>query len=147
MNAKSETDTRRPGRARWIAAGFLGALAASVLTVIYTGLMVESTPSEFHAGFRALTFNVGETREVEFFFETEAAWPMARLELTLPVGIVAPADGRLSRPVAAAAGSNRFVLELEGTGPGQGYVVARLVGEAPIALDRVFVTVVAADAD
>ena len=147
MNANSENKKRRTAAANWIAAGFLVAFVASVLTVLYTGLMVEGTPSEFHAGFRSMTFNVGEMREVEFLFEAESASPDARLELSLPPGIVAPADGRLSRPVAVAAGSNRFSLALSGTGPGQGYVVARLIDDEPIALDRVFVTIVEVPAD
>ena len=45
---ETESGTRRP---RWIALGFVGAFAASVFTVIYTGLNVGGYSSaEFDAG-------------------------------------------------------------------------------------------------
>lgn len=147
MNSQSEKSPAGAGRARWIAAGFVGAFAASVLTVIYTGLMVEGRPGEFDAGFRSITLAPGETREIELRFESPAAFETAQLRLSLP-GILEPAGrgdaaASLERTVAVAPGANVYAVSVRALAAGGGYLEARLTGEAPIALERVFVTVAA----
>lgn len=130
----------RTGRARWIAAGFIGAFAASILTVITTGLNVEGRRAEFDSGFRSVTLAPGERRSIELEFESEAAHPEATLELTLPpmLELVAATE---ARPVAVVPGSNRFAIEIRADEIGSGYIVARLQADVPIGLYRVFVTV------
>jgi hypothetical protein len=64
----------------------------------------------------------------------------AVLLLELPA-IVAPAGGGLTRPVVVVVGENAYSVDLRAVAEGSGTVVARLIGEAPIALERVFVTV------
>lgn len=145
MSAKPGEAAGLSGRARLVAAGFIGALIASVLTVIYTGLMVEGSPSDFDASFRSITLAVGDTREIELYFEADAAAPDATLELLLPAGIVELVGGATERPVALRPGDNRVAVTVRATAPGQGYLVARVGAATQIGLERVFVTVVAGD--
>ena len=145
MSAKPGEAGGRSGWARLVAFGFLGAFIASVLTVIYTGLMVEGSSSDFDASFRSITLAVGETREIELYFEAAAAAPDARLELILPAGIVELVGGTTEQPAALEAGDNRLVVTLRATEPGQGYLVARVGAATQIGLERVFLTVVEAE--
>jgi hypothetical protein len=134
------------GKLRWIAAGFVGAFAASVLTVIYTGLMVEGSRSDFDAGFRSVTLSVGETQTVELVFESPLAHPAATLELVLPE-FAGPAEQpelrELTRSAALDYGRNVYSVELVGVSPGSGYLVARVIADEPVGTYRVFVTVTA----
>ena len=50
MNQSANLDTDSKRKLRWIAVGFIGAFALSILTVIYTGLNVEGVLGEFDAG-------------------------------------------------------------------------------------------------
>jgi hypothetical protein len=132
--------------ARWIAAGFVLAFAASVFTVIYTGLMVEGSRAEFDAGFRTLEIGVGELGEARFFIESEVAAAAATLELEVPdiLEPVAPGGAAAgSRRVAVVPGRNEFAVELRAVAAGSGYVIARVAGDEPIGRDSVFVTVTA----
>lgn len=132
-------------RARWIAAGFILAFASSILTLLYTGLRVEGPRSEFKAGFRSVTLAVGDKRSIELGFEAAAREPDARLELELPPMlelVEQPGDRKPVLPVALEPGDNRFTVTVRATAAGMGYLVARVAGESPVGLDRVFVTVV-----
>jgi hypothetical protein len=129
--------------ARWVAFGFLFAFAASVLTVIYTGLMVEGSRAEFDAGFRSVEMRLDEVQAIRFYFDSDRAHAAARLELELPP-MLEPATaggGSGARAVAIEAGSNEIAIELRAVAVGSGYVVARVSGEEPIGRDSVFVTV------
>lgn len=146
MNADSGSRNWRFGTARWVAAGFIGAFAASVLTVIYTGLMVEGSRAEFDPGFRTLEMQVGEVREARFVIESDIADADATLELELPGMLepVVPGGDSAARRVAVVPGSNEFAVELRATAAGSAYVIARVVGDEAIGRDSVFVTVTAA---
>lgn len=133
--------TARTSRARWIAAGFIGAFAASIFTVIYTGLNVEGTTAEFDAGFRSVTLAPGERREIELTFESSAAYPESMLELTLPPMLELATANGARQPVAVAPGANRFTVEVRAVEAGSGYIVARVRADVPVGLDRIFVTV------
>ena len=130
--------------------GFVLAFAASVFTVIYTGLMVEGTRAEFDAGFRTFEMHLDEVREARFFIESEVADADATLELELP-DIVEPVSpgggGAWQRRVTVVRGSNEFGVELRAVAAGSGYVQARVSGKEAIGRDSVFVTVTAAGAD
>jgi hypothetical protein len=139
---QSELPRGWSGRANWTAAGFLGAFAASVLTVIYTGLMVEGSRSDFDSGFRSVTLAPGAVASVVLAFEVPAGVDQARLDLSLPDVVLAignPGEGEL----ALTPGLNQITIELRAVGEGSGYVIARLMADEAIALERVFVTVAA----
>lgn len=140
MKPKSETKTAKGRKARLIGFGFVFAFLLSVATVIYTGLMVEGSRADFDVGFRSLTLAPGDVATVRLVFEAEAAAADAVLLLELPP-MLAPAAGGLTRPVEVVAGENAYTVELRAVAEGSGTVVARLIGEQPIALERVFVTV------
>jgi hypothetical protein len=145
MNADSETHDTGVGKAHWIGAGFVLAFAASVFTVIYTGLMVEGARSEFDVGFRSVTLALADVRSVKLYFDSPAAFSEVRLEVTLPEMLeLADSAGLAVTPlrVALEPGTNELAVDVRATTLGSGYLVARVIGDEPIALDRVFVTVI-----
>lgn len=128
----------------WIAGGFIGAFAASVLTVIYTGLMVEGRPSEFDAGFQSVTLHPGETGLVPVIFEVRVAVSDVRLELTLPAMLEEATDPHATQAgslLSLNPGKNEVAIAVRAVGAGNGYLIARVLGDEPVALERVFVTV------
>jgi hypothetical protein len=146
MNPNSDIDPQSVGKARWIGAGFVAAFAASVFTVIYTGLMVEGTRSEFDDASRFVTMSVAEEYEIELFFESPAAFEDISLEVSLPemLELVGPGWSRAaSRPVSLEPGPNELAITVRATAAGKGYLVTRVIGDKPIGLNSFFVTVVA----
>jgi hypothetical protein len=146
MNSRSELRAGASNRARWVAAGFLGAFAASVLTVVYTGLMVEGSRSEFDVGFRSVTLATGAVAELPLRFEVLDAVTDAELEVTLPAMLERvdgdPAPGSESG-IRLQPGTNELAITVRAVSEGSGYVVARALAGEPVALERVFVTVTA----
>jgi hypothetical protein len=143
VNADSGSRFWRFGTARWVAAGFVLAFAASVFTVIYTGLMVEGSRAEFDAGFRTLEMRLDEVREARFVIDSEVAVADATLELEIPAFLepVDPDGGDVRRRrIAVVPGRNEFSVELRAIAAGSGYVIARAVGEDALGRDSVFVT-------
>jgi hypothetical protein len=141
MDPTLEPKPRRTDRARWIAAGFIGAFAASVFTVIYTGLNVEGSRAEFDVGFRPVTLAPGEQRTIELVFDSPAAYPESTLDVTLPPMLEFAAASAKRSTVALVPGSNSFPIVIEAREPGSGYLVARVEAGQPVGLYRVFVTV------
>jgi len=144
MNTESEKSPAASGRVRWIAAGFLGAFAASVLTVIYTGLMVEGSRSEFDVGFRSVSLAPGEARSIELIFHSPLPVERARLTVELPPVLSFAGDGPAGVPertVPLEPGTNVFTVDVRGRSAGSGYLQARLAADEPIAVERVFITV------
>lgn len=141
MDPILEPKPRRTDRARWIAAGFIGAFAASIFTVIYTGLNVEGSRADFDAGFRPVTLAPGEQRTIELVFDSPAAHPESTLDITLPPMLELAAGSEERSAVALVPGSNSFRVVIEAREPGSGYLVARVEAEQPVGLYRVFVTV------
>jgi hypothetical protein len=144
MNTESEKPSAVPGRLRWIATGFIAAFAASVLTVIYTGLMVEGSRSEFDVGFRSVSLAPGETRSIELIFHASQPVERARLTVELPPVLSFTGSGPAGVPeqtVRLEPGTNVFAVDVRGGSPGSGYLQARLAADEPIAVERVFVTV------
>jgi len=148
MNSDSQLPAAVPGKARWIAAGFIGAFVASVLTVIFTGLMVEGSPSEFDAGFHSVTLAEGEVAAIALEFDLRDPVTGARLELNLPP-MLERVDTGGGGPAAAALsldpGSNELSVAVRAVAVGSGYLVARILADEPVALERVFVTVTAGE--
>jgi hypothetical protein len=139
------TETEKPASmARWIAAGFLGAFAASIVTVIYTGLMVEGSRSEFDVGFRSVTMTIGQTRRIDLRFDSPQPEESALLIVELPDMLEFAGGGveaTSERGVRLVAGMNVIAVEVRGQMVGSDYLIARVSGTEPIALERVFVTV------
>jgi len=145
VNANSESSGTGIGKGRWIAAGFIGAFAASVLTIIYTGLKVEGTNSaEFDAGFHSITMVPGEVRTIHFAFDSSVDTATAKLELTLPAmleRVDRPGERNPSETVALHFGTNEFDVEVRALAAGSDYLIARAVADEPVGLDRIFVVV------
>ena len=145
MNAESDPEQPQPRSARWVAYGFLGAFALSVFTVIYTGLNVQGRGTgDFDVGFRPVTMAVGDVRTIDLLFDIEGLVSEAVMTVSLPAGVelVDPGfDPAGRRQVALTPGENAFHIEVEATGSGSGYLVARLIADEPVGLYRVFLTV------
>lgn len=142
MNTNSESRPRRPAGLRWIAAGFIGAFAASIITVIYTGLNVEGSRRALQSGFQSITLAVGELRAVEVAFESDRSVGGATLEFDLPEIVAASRpDDLVRRNLRLAPGANTFAIELRAVTPGNGFVVASLTAREPIGAVRVYLTV------
>jgi hypothetical protein len=146
MNEFSGSGPTRKRSARWIGAGFIGAFAASIGTVIYTGLNVEGSRAEYDADFRQLTMSVGEARRIDLVFESPAAFDAANLEIALPevVRLAGGAgDDATRRAVSLSAGENLVSVEVEATAAGRGFLEARVTADEPIRIERVYLTVTA----
>jgi len=144
MNTESEMSSATRGRGNWIAAGFIGAFAASVLTVIYTGLMVEGSRSGFDVGFRSVSLAPGEARSIDLIFHAPQPVTRAQLSVELPPVLSFAGDGSAGTPeqiVRLEPGTNTFSVDVRGLSAGSGYLQARLTADEPIAVERVFVTV------
>jgi hypothetical protein len=134
-------DTGRPGL---IAIGFIAAFAASVFTVIYTGLNVQSTSAEFDSGFRSVTMKVADVRTIDLVFESAADFSDGVLTVTLPemVALVGEEfDQQHQKSVAVTAGGNTFQIDIRALESGRGYLRARVDANGPVGVYRVFVTV------
>lgn len=117
---------RRP---RWVAAGFLTAFGATVLTVLLTGLYVRAPRSR--GGERPVNVDLvlEQPRTVNLLFSSSASLDGVSFSLELPFGVdVRGHEGRgeLEWSAPLAAGDNLLPLDLVATsGPG-GPLVARL---------------------
>jgi hypothetical protein len=130
------------GRGNWIAIGFLGAFAASIFTIIYTGLNVQGSRAEFDAGDRFVIIAPGEQRTIDFEFDSPAAHPEATLKVTLPPMLDLVEGESVQSEVSLVPGGNTFPLVVEGREEGEGYLVGRVLADGkPVGLYRVFVTV------
>lgn len=141
MDSSHEPKPGRTSRANWIAAGFLAAFAASVFTVIFTGLKAINTNPEFDSGFRPVTLAPGDVQAIELVFESPALYAEATLYVTLPSMLDFAEGDSEQTPVAIVPGSNRFTIVVEAREVGRGYLIARVEAEEPVGLYRVFVTV------
>lgn len=144
MNQPADSDTRRKPTPRWIAFGFIGAFATSVLTVIYTGLNVQDYGAPFDPGFRSVTMTVGEVRTIELFFESEEAVPDAILEVSLPEMVEFARDAGIQQArssVVMPVGATTLSIDIQATEVGRDYLRTRIIKDLPIDAYRVFVTV------
>ena len=108
---------------------FVAAFAASILTVIYTGLLVEAPRTRIAAGLPAVQMTVGARREVNLVFTSSAAAGEVSLSLTLPEGIdLLDYEGERSVRFRTRleAGNNILPLTLVASQPAAGQLVARL---------------------
>jgi anti-sigma factor RsiW len=130
---------RAPGL---VAAGFLIAFAASVFTVIYTGLMVEAPNTELSAALPSVSMVVEERRVVNLVFASSSALDEVSLRIDLPAGVeLAGYEGRsrVDWRTRLVAGRNVLPLELIATEPTEGQLIARLGHGESSKIFRVFV--------
>jgi hypothetical protein len=144
MNQTTDPQSNDTGKLSWIAVGFIGAFALSVLTVIYTGLNVRDHGAAFDGGFRSITMDIGEVQTIDLVFESQEELDDVMLEVTLPdmLQFAAQSDDRQApRPVSLDIGSNRFSIDIEATAAGRGYLRSFVVKDLTIDVYRIFVIV------
>jgi anti-sigma factor RsiW len=121
---------QRPARApRVVAMAFVAAFAASILTVIFTGLLVRAPHPEFAAGLPTVAMVVDQTRDVNLVFASSAAVDSVSMHIVLPAGIEMlghEGEREVRWRTQLAAGNNILPLKLVASGPATGQLVARL---------------------
>jgi hypothetical protein len=117
-----------------IALTFVAAFAASVLTVIYTGLLVEAPRTRISAGLPSVAMTVGERRDVNLVFTSRTELADAGLVIELPEGVELvghAGERRIRWRTRLAPGNNIVPLALVAPTPAAGQIIARLrAGEA-----------------
>jgi len=142
--AEAARPRRRRGAPRLIAGGFVAAFAASILTVIYTGLLVEAPRTEIAAGLPMVSMTLDERRTVNLVFASTTALEDVSLRIDLPEGIelAGHAGSRQVRwQTELVPGRNVLPLELVALEPVSGQLVAELGHGEQRKVFRVFVSV------
>jgi hypothetical protein len=119
----------RRGTPRWVAAGFTGAFAASILTVVLTGLWVRSPDARKPTATPEVSLTLRQARVVNLVFASVQALDDVALSVELPDGIeLADYPGRrdVGWNTELAAGNNVLPLTLIAVAGRGGPVVARL---------------------
>jgi hypothetical protein len=114
---------------RLVALAFVAAFAASVLTVIYTGLLVEAPRTRVSAGLPSVTMIAGQRRDVNLVFTAETELPDAGLLIELPDGVELAGhagEQRVQWRTRLAPGNNIMPLTLVAPAPAAGQIIARL---------------------
>lgn len=128
--ASRADDTAPPRRPPRLVAGlFVAAFAASILTVIYTGLLVEAPRTRIAAGLPAVQLEAGGEREVNVVFTSSAAVDDVSLQLALPEGIELlghEGERTVRFTTRLEEGNNILPLTLVAAEPAAGQLVARL---------------------
>lgn len=115
--------------ARIVAGGFLAAFASSVLTVIFTGLLVKAPQTELAAGLPTITLPADDYRTVNLVFTSRVAIDDVSVLLELPEGVELrnyAGRGRMLWRTALAAGKNALPLALRAPAATRGQLVARV---------------------
>ena len=86
-NAPRASTRRLRQPPRLIAAGFVVAFAASILTLIYTGLLVRSPSLESGAGLSTISMTIDESRTVNLVFASNSDVDDVSLLVDLPMGV------------------------------------------------------------
>lgn len=142
--AKAARPRRRRATPRLIAGGFLAAFAASVLTVIFTGLLVEAPRTEIAAGLPTVSMTLDERRTVNLVFASATALEDVSLLIDLPDGIELAGHAgsrRVRWHTQLVPGRNVLPLELVALEPVSGQLVAELEHGDQRKIFRVFVSV------
>jgi hypothetical protein len=130
---------------RLVAAAFVAAFAATVLTVIYTGLLVEAPRTRISASLPTISMTAGQRRDVNLVFSAKTPIDDVALLVELPNGIELvghPGERRVQWRTRLAPGNNIVPLTLVAPAPTTGQVIARLnYGES----EKVFRIHVSAD--
>jgi hypothetical protein len=135
--SRAERGERSPGRApvplgrppRLVAAGFIGAFATSILTVVLTGLWVRSPESKRESAVPAVSIGLAESRTVNFVFTSVSALDGVALTIELPEGVeIGGLEGRrrVGANVQLRAGDNILPLQLTAVAGRGGRLIVRL---------------------
>ena len=88
LNAASTAPSQRSsGPPRWVAAGFLGAFAASIATVVLTGLLVRAPKPEPNAALPGVSIAMSESHTVNLVFASADVRDVGSLTVDLPEGV------------------------------------------------------------
>ena len=120
---------RAVGRPRWVAAGFLGAFAATIVTVLLTGLWARSPDATRPTATPQVSLTLRQTRVVNLVFASSQDLDDVALSVELPDGVeLAEYPGRrdVGWNTRLAEGNNVLPLTLIAVGGRGGPVVARL---------------------
>jgi len=126
-HARAAAGRSRPPRI--VGAAFVAAFAASILTVIYTGLLVEAPRTEISAALPTIDMVVDTRRDVNLVFAANAAADDVSLVVALPAGVdLLGHEGRrqVRWRTELAQGNNILPLTLVASQPATGQLVARL---------------------
>lgn len=140
--AKAPVRHRPP---RLVAAGFVAAFAASVLTLIYTGLMVGAPGSDPLEGLPSVSLSVEESRTINLVFASTMDIEDVTLLVDLPRGIeLAGYEGlrQVRWKTMLTAGKNVLPLELKALAGMGGELTARLQHGASEKVFKVNVSVI-----
>ena len=127
MSSESRPATRRTPRL--VALAFVAAFGASVLTVIYTGLLVEAPRTRISAGLPSVAMTAGEPRDLNLVFDAKTELSEAALLIELPDGVELvghSGERRIEWRTRLAPGNNVVPLTLVAPAPMTGQVIARL---------------------
>jgi hypothetical protein len=140
----SESTPAKRRAPRLVALAFVAAFAASVLTVIYTGLLVEAPRTRISAGLPSIAMTAGERRDVNLVFNARAEVADAALLVELPNGVELvghAGEQRIQWRTRLAPGNNIVPLTLVAPAPAAGQIIARLKAGDREKVFRIHVTV------
>ncbi len=133
MTAPDAADARqrpKPTTAqRIVGFAFMGAFALTILTVVLTGLNVQSPRARRALETPSVDLTLGEPRTINLVFASRAALDDVELTVDLPPGIelaTRPGDRRVVSRTALAAGDNALPLTLVARDGAGGQLAARL---------------------
>lgn len=120
---------RKPTRGqRAVAFGFIGAFAATMLTVVLTGLYVRS-PRTRAPETEVVMLTIGEPRSINLVFDSAATLRDVEFTVDLPVGVELqdhPGQRRIVGRAELSGGHNALPLVLVAREGGGGQLAARL---------------------
>jgi hypothetical protein len=125
----NEPTSAPPRSPRLVAWTFVAAFAASVVTVIYTGLLVKAPRTEISAALPVVEMAANEDRTVNLVFTSTEPVAEASLSVELPPGIELlgyPGQSQVRWSTRLDAGNNILPVTLVARGPVTGQIVARL---------------------
>jgi hypothetical protein len=142
VSSETRPATRRAPRL--VALAFVAAFAASVLTVIYTGLLVEAPRTRISAGLPSVAMTAGQRRDVNLVFDASTEVADATLLVELPNGVELlghAGEQRIRWRTRLAPGNNIVPLTLIAPAPVAGQIIARLKAGDSEKVFRIHVTV------
>ena len=139
-------ESRQPARGapRLVAFAFVAAFALTVLTVIYTGLLVEAPHTRISAGLPTVAMTAGQRRDINLVFTAKTDVADAALLLELPSGIELVGHAgqqRIQWRTRLVPGNNIVPLSLVAPAPATGQIIARLKAAESEKVFRIHVTV------
>jgi hypothetical protein len=129
---------------RIVAAGFVAAFSASIVTLIYTGLMVGAPNRDADEVLPVIAMSLVEPRTVNLVFDADMALDDVSLRVDLPRGIELlgyEGERQVRWSTHLQAGKNVLPLQLRATDALGGFLTARLRYEDEEKVFRINVSV------